>query len=103
METGLSELKELFDLKDRDLRTYSPLLRHDAGTSRIPILFSGQDWRRPAGRLRPPPGNANRGYAEVFSHYNMNNVLMCLYANVPIGCAICILCYHAAGHWHISI
>ena len=25
METGLSELKELFDLKDRDLRTYSPL------------------------------------------------------------------------------
>ena len=22
-------------------------------------------------------GNANRGYAEVFSHYNMNNVLMC--------------------------
>ncbi len=25
METGLSELKELFELKDRDLRTYSPL------------------------------------------------------------------------------
>ena len=25
METGLSELKELFGLKDRDLRTYSPL------------------------------------------------------------------------------
>ncbi len=24
METGLSELKELFELKDRDLRTYSP-------------------------------------------------------------------------------
>ena len=25
METGLNELKELFGLKDRDLRTYSPL------------------------------------------------------------------------------
>lgn len=25
METGLEELKELFDLKDKDLRTYSPL------------------------------------------------------------------------------
>ena len=25
METGLSELKELIELKDRDLRTYSPL------------------------------------------------------------------------------
>ena len=25
METGLSELKELFELKDMDLRTYSPL------------------------------------------------------------------------------
>lgn len=25
METGLEELKELFDLKDNDLRTYSPL------------------------------------------------------------------------------
>ena len=25
METGLSELKELFELKDRDLRTYSQL------------------------------------------------------------------------------
>ena len=25
MDTGLEELKELFDLKDKDLRTYSPL------------------------------------------------------------------------------
>ena len=96
-------LDELLGMKQIGITLTEHGAMHDAGTSRIPILFSGQDWRRPAGRLRPPPGNANRGYAEVFSHYNMNNVLMCLYANVPIGCAICILCYHAAGHWHISI
>ena len=39
METGLEELKELFDLKDKDLRTYSPLTLAYIGDSVFEIII----------------------------------------------------------------
>lgn len=39
METGLEKLKELFDLKDKDLRTYSPLTLAYIGDSVFEIII----------------------------------------------------------------
>ena len=49
METGLSELKELFELKDRDLRTYSPLTLAHIGDG----VYGRPTLRSSGGSIRP--------------------------------------------------